>query len=124
MERCDPVLTLVSGLSERRSKSGHWASLTIYSAIEPNTSGCQPVMPWVEITIMSIFSRSSTSMMVPATSLPVSTLKLALTSLALSATAHLAKSFSARICAYFRNASSRTKSGRVIEAKNGMRLTR
>src|ERR1035441_1754276 len=82
MERPDRLLTLVSGLAERRSRSGHCTSLTTFSAIEPKTSGCHPDMPCVEITTMSICSRSTTSMMFPAMSFPTSTLELDLTPLA------------------------------------------
>ena len=45
-----------SGLAVRRSKSGHCTSFTTFSAIEPKISGCQPEMPCVEITTMSICS--------------------------------------------------------------------
>src|SRR5579863_1803161 len=48
------VLTLASGLTDRRSKSRHCTSLTIFSAMEPKTNGRHPEMPCVEITTMSI----------------------------------------------------------------------
>ena len=57
------VFPLASGLAERRSRRGHCTSFTTFSAIDPKTSGCQPEMPCVEITTMSICSRSTTSMM-------------------------------------------------------------
>src|ERR1039457_5089331 len=80
--RPDGIFAPVSGLAERRSKSGHCTSLTTFSAIDPNTNGCHPEMPCVEMTTMSICSRSTTSMMFPAKSFPTSTLELDLTPLA------------------------------------------
>src|ERR1039458_200470 len=75
MERPDRLFTLVSGLAERRSRSGHCTSFTTFSAIDPKTSGCQPEIPCVDITTMSICSRSTTSMMFPTMSFPTSTLE-------------------------------------------------
>ena len=63
--RPDGIFAPISGLAERRSKSGHCTSLTTFSTIDPNTNGCHPEMPWVEMTTVSICSRSTTSMMFP-----------------------------------------------------------
>ena len=73
VERLDAAFA--PGLAERRSKSGHCASLTTFSAIDPKTNGCQPEMPWVEMMTMSICPLSTTSMMHPAISFVTSTLE-------------------------------------------------
>lgn len=78
IERVEGVFRSGSGFWERRSSSGHCTSLTTFSAIEPNISGCHPDIPCVEITTRSIFSRSTTSIMFPDTSLPTSTLLVVL----------------------------------------------
>src|ERR1035437_1453757 len=78
IERFEDVFRSGLGFAERRSNSGHCASLTTFSAIEPKISGCQPEIPCVEITTMSICSRSATSIMLPAISLPTSMLEIAL----------------------------------------------
>ena len=68
IKRLEVTLALLFGLGVRSSRTGHGASLTIFSAIEPNTVGYHPEQPWVEMTTWSICSRSIASRIVPATS--------------------------------------------------------
>src|SRR5664280_2570665 len=82
--RPDGFFAPLSGLAERSSKSGHCTSLMTFSAIEPKISGCQPEMPCVEITTMSICSRSMTCIILPTTSFPTSTQEVDFTPLATS----------------------------------------
>ena len=50
----DGIFVPVSGLAERRCKSGRCTSLTTFSAIGPNTNGCPPEMPCA--SAMTIFT--------------------------------------------------------------------
>jgi len=93
---------VAAGSTERSSSNGHCTCLTTFSAIEPKTSGRQPEMPCVEITIMSICSRSIISMMFPTTSLPISMLELALIPLETRAASHVANCRSALPSAWCR----------------------
>jgi hypothetical protein len=52
IERSDTIFTPLSGLAERRSKSGHCTNLTTFSAMEPKTNGRQPEILWAEMTTM------------------------------------------------------------------------
>src|ERR1700739_1537855 len=68
IRRLEVTLALLFGLGVRRRRTGHGASLTIFSAMEPKTVGYQPETPWVEMTTWSILSFSMASRIVPATS--------------------------------------------------------
>jgi hypothetical protein len=66
-------------LALRSRRIGHSASLMIFSAIDPKTVGLQPQVSCVEITTMSMCSRSITIMIFPTTSFPTSTREVACT---------------------------------------------
>ena len=70
ISRPERTFALLAGLGVRSSNTGQETSFITFSAIDPKTSGCQPVSPCVEITTISAFSRSTVSRMALATSSP------------------------------------------------------
>jgi len=50
IRRLDVTFALLFGLGVRSSRTGQGASLTTFSAIDPNTDGYHPDLPCVEIT--------------------------------------------------------------------------
>ena len=50
IRRVEVTLVLLFGFGVRSNKTGHDASFTTFSAIDPKTEGYQPERPCVEIT--------------------------------------------------------------------------